>query len=137
MDKTTVRWQDIPSFVTSDSRLLDKGWHVVLIGGHYRDSSALDVANTLELERRLDEVDPEQEHWGGMRASHWAVGWYHHIVVDPSFEPVMRVLKEAREQLDDYPVLNEDKLSELEIEWHCDGKCDEHCSFDHDKDEED
>ena len=132
MDKpVTVRWQDIPSFGTSDERLLDKGWHVALIGGTHRDCSALDHANALTLEEMLDEVDPDQEHWGGMHCGHWAVGWYNHLVVDPTYEPVMRVLKQAYNSLQDYPVLSEDKLSEVELDWHCDGKCDEHCPFDH------
>ncbi len=127
----TIKARDVHSFATSDARLLDLGWELALIGGHHRDSGALDVSNTLELEARLEAVDPDQEHWGGMLANHWAVGWYHHIVVDPTFEPVMSVLKQAQMELEDYPILNEDLMSSVECDLHEDGRCDEHCPFDH------
>jgi hypothetical protein len=128
----TIKARDVRCFATSDERLTTGGWEMALIGGYHRDSTALDVANAQELLARLKVADPRGRYHDTMRASHWAVGWYEHLIVNPRSKRVMAVLREAKEQLEGYPVLSDDRLSAVEAEWHFDERCGEDCPFDHD-----
>ena len=135
MAPLTIAARDVRSFATSDERLNRGGWEMALVGGVHRDSDAIDQSNARVLLRRLAAVDPDDTAHDTMRASHWAVGWYDHLIVDPSNAAVMAVLADAREELDGYPILDEMDWSDLECELHADGACGEGCS--HCEDERD
>jgi hypothetical protein len=126
-----IEARKIPSFATSDERLRDGTWMIALIGGVHRDSTALDAANAAEIRERLDAVDPDGAAHDWIRCSHWGVGWVQHLIVDPTNEAVLRTVGEIGCALADYPILNESRYSEMETEWHSEGKCGEDCSFDH------
>ncbi len=113
MDNLTIPASKVPNFGTSDERLTDDGWEMALIGGVHRDSDALDRSNARVLQARLAKVDPDNEGWDTMRVSHWAVGWYEHLIVDPGHAAVMQVLANAREAMEVYPALDEMDWSEL------------------------
>jgi hypothetical protein len=107
-------------------------WAMALIGGFHRDSDALDQSNALVLEAWLDDAtDGVGDGWDRMRASHWAVGWYSHLIVDPTDERVMAVLQRAQAKLDTYCALSEDHWSELEYTQHHDGECHSSCPHEH------
>lgn len=106
-------------------------WEMALIGGVHRDSGALDQSNAQVLQAWLAEVDPNKTAWDTMHCGHWAVGWYDHLIVDPSNAAVMAVLQSAADSLADYPVLSDDHLSELEYKLHADGNCASDCHMPH------
>jgi hypothetical protein len=134
MAPLTIAAHNVRNFACSEPRLNDDGWEMALVGGAHRDSDAVDKSNARVLAARLLKVDPDGLAHDYMRASHWAVGWYEHLIVDPSNAAVMAVLAAARESLDDYPILDELDWSDLECEMHADGQCYEgcsHCEIDH------
>lgn len=115
--------EKIPCFVCSDPRVNNRGWEFSKIGGTHRDADALAQSNHRVLLRLLREVDPDEAAHGTLEASHWAVGWYRHVVIDPSNEAVVKVMKESIEMLADYPILDECDFSDLECERHADNAC--------------
>lgn len=121
----------VPSFATCDERLISGGWMIALIGGVHRDCTALDAANAAEIYERLAAVDPNGEAHDTLGCSHWAVGWYDHLIVDPGNEAVLKAIGECGLALAEYPILNEMRYSCLEADWHYEGKCGEGCSFEH------
>lgn len=134
----------VPSFACGDPRLADPGkpvycdgrtkgggWMIATIGTTHRDATCLEESNHEVLCDMLAAVDPEHTAWDTLHCSHWAVGHVTHIIVDPANEAVLRVIGEAGCALADYPILSEDHHSALEMEWHEEGACDEHCSFEH------
>ncbi len=147
----TLPANKISNFRTCDERLRDPmayrhpeadrpehpgGWHIAMLGGMHRDSDAIERANAAEICARLSAAtgllpDSPGAPYGYMRASHWAVGWYEHLVVDPTNETVMIVLRDAAESLEGYPILCEFRLSEMETAMHDDEECGEDCPFSH------
>lgn len=125
--RVTIKASEMHNFGTSDERLTDGGWVLATICQTTRDSDALETANALELEARLEAADPDMTSWDAMIASHWAVGWIRHHLVNPDNAAVMQVLADAAESLEGYPVLNESRLSEVEQDWHEQDRCDAHC----------
>ena len=76
-----------------------------------RDSQPLEESNFKYVEDLLEELEIEfQTH----RFGHWANGWFEVILVDPDHELAEGTLEEIQRSLDDYPILNEDDLSERE-----------------------
>lgn len=91
-------------------------WAVVL--GHHRDSELLAESNyacALAELRALDRGDDVREE----SASHWAVGWVESILVRIGSPACDRAVS-MREQLEDYPGLNESDFSEREWEEYQD-----------------
>jgi hypothetical protein len=48
------------------------------------------------------------------RESHWAVGWVEHMLIDPADTARVALVEQWREELEDYPVLSEDRMSQME-----------------------
>lgn len=80
-----------------------------------RDSGALERANWIEQENALDSIDPAGESHETHRFGHWACGWLEIVLVKPGTRTADRAAELAA-ALEDYPVLSDDKLSELEHE---------------------
>jgi hypothetical protein len=127
MRELTIPASKVSDFGTTEERLLSGGWEMALIGGVHRDCDALDRSNARVLQRLLAEVDPDQTGWDIMHCSHWAVGWYDHLIVDPRHAGVMKVLTDAKEAMDIYPALDEMDWSDLECEDHANNECGEGC----------
>lgn len=104
-------------------------WEMALIGGTHRDCDLIAKCNAEVIREELARVDPEGTAHDVMHCGHWAVGWYDHLIVDPSHAGVMQVLAECAEALADYPILSDDRHSAMECEAHDAGECDEHCSL--------
>ena len=90
-----------------------------------RDSEALEESN---IRVALAGLGGESETVEVHRFGHWGPGWYEIILTDPQHRPA---LEQLVVQLTEYPVLDEEDWSALELERHDEGQCDQHCSFSH------
>ena len=86
----------------------------------HRDSGTIDRSNFTCFEQALKAL-PEFAAWEGEfqpvtveRFNHWAVGWVDYLIVDPAFVAGVKMAESIREGLEDYPVLSDEHLSELE-----------------------
>lgn len=81
-----------------------------------RDSDSLQLSNfDTALERLGGETDTVRVH----EFNHWAVGWYALILIEPSDIKAICEAERIREDLEDYPVLDEDDYSKREFEDAC------------------
>ena len=80
-----------------------------------RDSAALETANYRALLAALEKVDPERVDHEERRFGHWGPGWYDIVLVRPD-TAAAGALEECSRALANYPILDEDLLSELELE---------------------
>ncbi len=79
----------------------------------HRDSDVLERANYAAMLKLLAECDSDD--YAEETASHWAVGHVSHILVRPGTEAEEIAIK-AQEALEDYPVIDDEELSNLEYE---------------------
>jgi hypothetical protein len=79
--------------------------------GQSRDSDALERANFRAM---LQLLGGESETVLVVCESHWAVGWIEWIAIHESDSKSLQLADDARQALDNYPVLNEELYSELE-----------------------
>lgn len=78
-----------------------------------RDSGPLDRSNFAALVARLEDADPDGDNYETHSFNHWGPGWFEIIVVRPD-TPAYAVAVQAKADLEDYPVLNDDDYSERE-----------------------
>lgn len=101
------------------------GWYVFL--GCNRESDCLTRANFDEALERLqpfkvaeivggDVEDADLASVQTVRENHWAVGWVEWIAIHQSNESALRAADEMAGQLENYPVLSEERWSEYEQE---------------------
>lgn len=91
-------------------------WGFAPIGRH-RDSDLLTLSNfdtALAILRKVSGKSVEVMH-----TSHWAVGWYDHVMVRVTAKKTMQALLEICDRLDNYPVLDEEDWSMREYEQAC------------------
>ncbi len=81
-----------------------------------RDSRPLEESNFQSALKRIRAVDPAGAGHEVHRFGHWGPGWFEIILVLPETEPA-RVAASLAEKLQDYPVVDDDDLSEREWEW--------------------
>jgi len=108
------RYEDIPNFACSDKRVTEQGWRFALVGGVHRDSGVVDRCNHDEIVAQLRAADPDETGWDILGASHWAVGWYDHIIVDPTRADLVKILQECAAALASYLILNDTRHAEME-----------------------
>lgn len=88
----------------------------------HRDSDIVDRCNAQEIEKLLQEfVDADEPTVVSTTFSHWAVGWIDALIIrvyapDGTITPAFSALYDALCSLQDYPVLNDEALSELEYD---------------------
>jgi len=87
--------------------------------GLNRDSGILDRANFEALRALLEEHAEDHELH---RFGHWACGWFEIIIVRPGSAAEKAGL-DAEARLADYPVLDDDRYSELEYEEATEAWC--------------
>ena len=91
--------------------------------GTNRDADVLQRANWETQNEILLAADDNCEiHSFG----HWACGWFE-ILLIPDGSPAIAEAEKIKADLDIYPVLSDDKLSELEMEDHNNDVCGEYC----------
>ena len=84
--------------------------------GQHRDSDSVDRSNfTCALGVLGGESDTVQV----IREGHWAVGWIEWIAIHESDDKALREADEIAGALEDYPVVCEDHLSDLEYDEAC------------------
>jgi hypothetical protein len=76
-----------------------------------RDSGPIDESN---FKCFLDGLGGEGESVEVHRFGHWGPGWYEIIIIDPKAEDIVAKAEEMEASLEDYPVLDEQDLSERE-----------------------
>lgn len=74
-----------------------------------RDANILTLANWDAFLQALDGTDYEIE-----SSSHWACGWIEYLIVKPDSE-ALRIADDIHEQLADYPVVDDELLSQYEF----------------------
>jgi len=75
-----------------------------------RDSGPINQSNFASAQSILDDAKAEYEIH---RFGHWGPGWFEIILVNPAFETVVEDIESS---LENYPVLDEDDLSQRERE---------------------
>lgn len=99
---------------------------LVLPCSQTRDSECVDRSNFETAVSMLGgESDSVQVHHFG----HWGPGWFEIIVIDPNDATTLKIAENIESSLADYPVLDEQDLSEKEIEnenqcWESFGRSD-------------
>jgi hypothetical protein len=128
--KFTGNWQKFPSFVWHDRpQDAEKFAHVGL--GMSRDAEVEIQSNHRIAKGILENVDPEQENWSEEHQGHFAVGWIELFSIrclDPKTgEPTPAWIEwcNIQEKLDNYPILDEGDVSELECELGLHNGCEE------------
>jgi hypothetical protein len=79
--------------------------------GQSRDSDCLERANFAAM---LEKLGGESETVIVNRSGHWAVGWVESILIHESNIEKLKIADEIMEKFDDYPVINNTTLSEVE-----------------------
>ena len=80
--------------------------------GQSRDSDALERSNFASM---LEALGGESETVVVVREGHWLVGWIEWIAIHQDDDAALQVADEIQEKLVDYPVIDEDHWSELEM----------------------
>ncbi len=93
-----------------------------------RDSGTLTESNWQVQLRELEAIDPDGNDHQVHSFGHWACGWFELVLVRPDSK-CFELAEGLEGALSDYPILCEMHWSELELEMHDDGQCDEHCSL--------
>lgn len=85
----------------------------LVAAGQSRDSDALERSNFECIRRAVDAIDPDC--WAVESESHWAVGWVEHLLIDPACAAAIAEVERILDDLEDYPVVDEDHFSETEF----------------------
>lgn len=89
-----------------------RDWFVV--AAHNRDSDILDESNWQSL---LEMLGGESDGLVAVeRASHWICGWVEYLCIHPRNRTALRTAILAHSSLSQYPILDEEKHSQLEDE---------------------
>lgn len=89
-----------------------------IVATMHRDSGDIETVNFQVMQEelsKLPEVDNE-EAVTVERCGHWAVGWVDYLLVNPKSEAAIKMAEEFQRRLEDYPILDENALSEREYE---------------------
>lgn len=89
-------------------------WIVGPVGVH-RESALYERANWEAVTREFAKLDPEGLDYEVIRFGHYAVGWVDELIRRPD-TAIARAAERIREGLEQYPIVDEDVLSELEME---------------------
>jgi len=88
--------------------------------GQNRDSGCLDRSNFEVAQARLGEIpEPtnwphDEQPWTVIRESHWACGWVEWIGINRDATAHLKAADKMAGEMEDYPVLDENKFSEKE-----------------------
>lgn len=93
-----------------------EGWLVFL--GQHRDSDTVQRSNFRSALKALGGED-DAAGVAVERFNHWAVGWTEAILIRPDAAEKIAEAERITAKLEDYPVVDEDDLSELEWDEMC------------------
>lgn len=86
-----------------------------ILYSHHRDSNILNNSNYDTLQKIFINLPGVIE----VSANHWAVGWVESILIHEDAKETIEKGNEYLDKLSDYPVLDEDDLSNREYELVC------------------
>ena len=89
-----------------------ENWAVAPVGRN-RDSGCYDESNFVQF---LEGLGGEGDHVEVHRFGHWGHGWFEIIIFDPDCEQVASAAYDMAGALQNYPVLNDEDLSEREFD---------------------
>jgi len=87
-------------------------WFVLPVS-QTRDSGCFGRCNFETALRMVRDADPDGTDHVSPRFGHWGPGWFEIILVRPG-SPACKIAEEIEASLEDYPSLDDDKLSEME-----------------------
>ena len=96
-----------------DTEYLRNTWWIMPVK-RSRDGSALDESN---FRCMLRELGGESEHVEVHRFGHFACGWYEILLINDENEELFKKAINIACALTNYPVVDEEDFSELELEW--------------------
>lgn len=102
-----------------------EGW-LIAPCGHTRDSDLVEECNHVVGLEMLAAVNPDGDDYEVLRFGHWGVGWIEEVVVRPGTKAHL-CAQEMTAALANYPILSDDRHSEMETEAHAAGTCGEGC----------
>lgn len=105
--KHVRKWKHPDNYIGKDWT----GWLVAPCGRH-RDSDSVERSN---WESQIERI-PESETVQIVRERHWAVGWVEWLAILPSDAAAVAAAERIGEELDGYPVLDDDRLARIEVE---------------------
>lgn len=100
-------WKRLDNYIGKDWT----GW-LVAPCGQSRDSDTVERSN---WDAQLERI-PESETVQVVRERHWAVGWVEWLAVRPEDTAAVAEGEKVGDELEGYPILDEDKWAELEAE---------------------
>lgn len=100
-------------FDSKGLNLPDKQHWLVLPLIRTRDSGTLERSN-FEQAEKIFKADIESENAEVCSFGHWACGWFEIIVINPNNKKTLDKAEDLEKSLEDYPVINDEHLSELE-----------------------
>ena len=87
------------------------GWLVAPVGCS-RDSDNVERSN---WDAQLERI-PESETVQVVRERHWAVGWVEWLAIRPENAAAVAEAEKIGDEIEEYPILDEDRYSELEAQ---------------------
>ena len=87
------------------------GWLVAPVGCS-RDSDNVERSN---WDAQIERI-PESETVQVVRERHWAVGWVEWLAIRPENTAAVAEAEKIGDELEEYPILDEDRYSELEAQ---------------------
>ena len=100
-------WKRMSNYIGKDWT----GWYAAPVG-QSRDSDTVERSNWAAQLERIPESDTVQI----VRENHWAVGWVEWLAIRADDKPALDEAESIGDDLDRYPILDEDAWSELEFE---------------------
>jgi len=102
------RWESAPNYTGEDFS------EYFIVTSFNRDSNVIEVANFIAIASYLMDIENESERgWKIARFGHWACGYLYCILVHEN-SPLVEECEEIALSLREYPVLDDDVLSECE-----------------------
>jgi len=113
-------WGFTPFAINRDSEVMDKANWIAAKRQLFEEGGWLNDKEEGEKEDAGDDVDgfedlKDDAPFEILGCSHWAVGWTSQILVDHSNEDALKACYEIYENMQDYPILDDELFSEMEM----------------------
>lgn len=82
-----------------------------------RDSDAITQSNWEVFNRELEKIDSDEQYHTIERFSHWAICWIDRLLIAPN-SPLVEPASQLLARLENYPILDDDHFSALELSQH-------------------
>lgn len=119
--KAAGNWRDFDCFVWHRASELEDADDWAIVYTHHRDSGILAQSNTAVIDKALEPfVDADDPDVIAEHHHHWAVGWIDGYAIrvgrNGEITEAFKTYHELGEQMDQYPILDEEDFSRREFE---------------------